>query len=112
MRPHRRSASESSQRLASGERKLSYREDITAQGGRKGDLKIPEAFTIGLAPFEGSPGYKVSVRLRYRIESGQLRIGYVLDRPEEVLRTAFNDVLADISAGIGDVPVLRGRPPC
>ncbi|MFD6970707.1 DUF2303 family protein, partial [Streptomyces sp. NPDC059949] len=74
---------ESGTRLQSGERQLKYTEDTRASAGRKGDLTIPETFTIGLIPFEGSEGYKLTARLRYRIQDTQLRIGYKLDRPAD-----------------------------
>lgn len=103
-------AFESAKQLASGERQLLYREDTTASAGRKGEITVPREFTVALQPFEGSDAYKVSARLRYRIiGSGQLSIGYMVDRPEDVLRFAFYDVVAKVAAGI-DRPVLRGIP--
>lgn len=100
---------ESAQRLASGERKLTYREDTAATAGAKGNITIPERFTLALVPFEGSEPYRVTARLRYRIQAGDLRIGYVLDRPEDVLAAAFNDVIDVIRDGV-KTPVIAGRP--
>ncbi|MFB6809449.1 DUF2303 family protein [Streptomyces sp. NPDC056387] len=100
---------ESGTRLQSGERQLKYVEDTRASAGRKGDLTIPETFTIGLVPFEGSEGYKLTARLRYRIGEGQLRIGYKLDRPGDTLRTAFADVVTSIGEQI-EQPVMNGSP--
>ncbi|MCG0066269.1 YfdQ family protein [Streptomyces tricolor] len=96
-------------RLASGERKLAYVETVTAKAGQKGELVIPETFVIGLVPFEGSEGYRLTARLRYRINGGPLQLGYKLERPADVLRTAFQDVVAAIGEDI-DVPVLNGTP--
>ncbi|HET7386883.1 MAG TPA: DUF2303 family protein [Nocardioidaceae bacterium] len=100
---------ESSKRLSSGERQLEYREDVQAAAGRKGDITIPDRFELGLAPFEESAPYKVSARFRYRIADGALRVGFVLERPEDVLRQAFTDVLTDIESDLG-VTALRGTP--
>ncbi|MGH9001956.1 MAG: DUF2303 family protein [Acidimicrobiia bacterium] len=101
---------ESSKRLTSGERQLEYREDTQASAGRKGDVTIPDTFTLGIAPFEGSrEGYRITARLRYRIGEGTLSIGYRLDRPDDVLRAAFADTVADVAERITP-PVLHGTP--
>ncbi|GGU13012.1 DUF2303 family protein [Streptomyces violascens] len=95
-------------RLATGQRQLSYVETTTAKAGSKGQLTIPETFTIGLVPFEGSEGYKLTARLRYRIErGGELRIGYKLERPGDIQRTAFADVVKAIAEQI-DQPIMNG----
>ena len=83
----------SSKRLNSGERQLQYREQIDATAGRDGQLAIPETFRIGLQPFEGADKFGITARFRYRIDNGHLRIGYKLERPEDVLRAAFLTVV-------------------
>jgi uncharacterized protein YfdQ (DUF2303 family) len=100
---------ESGKRISNGETKLTYREDTTATAGQKGDLTIPNEFEIGVAPYEGSARYKVICRLRYRITSGGLQIGFVMDRPEDVLRTAFDDVLAKVEEATSE-SALHGMP--
>ncbi|TMU98069.1 DUF2303 family protein [Streptomyces sp. DASNCL29] len=100
---------QSGTRLQSGERQLKYVEDTRASAGRKGELTIPETFIVGLVPFEGSEGYKVTARLRYRIGDGQLRIGYKLDRPDEVRRTAFDDVRKAVAEQLATA-VMNGTP--
>lgn len=100
---------QSGSRLATGERQLKYVETVSAKAGQKGDLTIPETFTVGLVPFEGSDGYKLTARLRYRIEGGPLRMGYKLDRPADVRKKAFEDVVDAIDAGI-EQPILNGTP--
>lgn len=100
---------DSSQRLASSETQLRYHEETEAKAGRRGDLAIPDTFELGLTPFEGAPAYRVTARLRYRITDGVLRLGYVLDRPEDVLRSAFLDIVEAVEQRI-DQTVLRGAP--
>lgn len=100
---------QSGTRLSTGERALKYVETIQAKAGQKGELVIPETFVIGLVPFEGSEGYRLTARLRYRINGGPLQLGYKLERPEDTLRTAFQDVVTAIDEAI-DVPVLNGGP--
>lgn len=100
---------QSGTRLATGERQFKYVENTTAKAGQRGDLTIPETFVVGLIPFEGSEGYRLTARLRYRITDQQLRIGYKLERPGDTLRTAFADVVTAIGEQI-DQPVMNGSP--
>lgn len=99
---------ESSKRLASGEQQLQYVEESTASAGRKGDITIPDTFDLGLAPYVGGAPFKVTARLRYRMTEGTLRLGYFLDRPEDVLRAAFEAVVESIAQGVSS-PVFIGR---
>lgn len=96
-------------RLQSGERQFKYTEKTNTTAGARGDLTVPETFVVGLVPFEGSEGYKLTARLRYRIENSSLKIGYRLERPGDVLRTAFADVVATVAAAI-DTTILNGTP--
>lgn len=101
-------AFESEHILSSGQVQFGYREEIKAEAGRKGNLEIPEKFTLGLAPFEGGKPYSVLARLRFSIDDQKLRIRYVLDRPTEVVRAAFDEVVGVIGAGC-DAPLFHGR---
>lgn len=100
---------QSGTRLATGERQFKYVETVNAKAGQRGELTIPETFVIGLVPFEGSEGYKLTARLRYRIADTQLRIGYKLERPADVLKAAFGDVVDEIGEAI-EQPVMNGTP--
>lgn len=96
-------------RLATGQRQFQYVETQTTKAGQKGQLTVPETFVIGLIPFEGSEGYRLTARLRYRITDRGLRMGYKLERPDDILRTAFADVVNEIDADI-EQPILNGMP--
>lgn len=96
--------------LSSSQRALQFEETIAARAGHKGQIEIPASFEVGLTPFEGGAAYRVNARFRYRIREGHLSLGFKLDRPEDVLRTAFGDVRAAIAESIGDRPVLLGHP--
>ena len=93
---HTRVTFESSKRLGNGETQLVFKEDVEAKAGRKGDISIPGSFTLGLMPYESGDAYRITARLRYRIVDGALTLSYVLDRPREVLKAAFDGVLDDI----------------
>jgi uncharacterized protein YfdQ (DUF2303 family) len=100
----------SATRLASGERTLAYVEEIEAKAGKRGDLVIPDHFTLALAVFDGATeAEEVTARLRYRIEDGRLRIGYVLDQIGDVIASAFEAVVADVNVRV-TAPILRGTP--
>jgi uncharacterized protein YfdQ (DUF2303 family) len=94
-------------RLSSGQRQFQYVETQTTKAGQKGQLTVPETFVIGLVPFEGSEGYRLTARLRYRITDRGLRMGYKLERPADILRTAFVDVVNEIDGDI-EQPVMNG----
>lgn len=96
-------------RLSSGQRQFQYVETQTTKAGQKGQLTVPETFIVGLVPFEGSEGYQLTARLRYRITERGLRMGYKLERPADILRTAFADVVNTIDGDI-EQPVLNGTP--
>lgn len=98
---------QSATRLSSGQRQFQYVETATTKAGQKGQLTVPETFVIGLVPFEGSEGYRLTARLRYRIGQQGLRLGYKLERPEDIRKTAFDDVLKTIAEQV-DPPVMNG----
>lgn len=100
----------SSHMLTSGQRQIEYCEVVAAQAGRSGQLVIPDTFTIGVQPFEGSERYKVACRLRYRVAQGKMAIGFILERPEDVERAAFDGVLA-VTRDNTEVLCLFGTPP-
>lgn len=79
-------------RLSDGQVGIEYVEEQTATAGQRGDLEIPERFVLGVAPFVGEDAYRVEARLRYRIRGGDLRLGYRLDRPGDVLRDAVDGI--------------------
>lgn len=96
-------------RLTDGSISFVYHEDATATAGGNGDLQIPERFVLGISPFLGEAEYKVDARLRYRVSGGELRIGYKLDRPGDVVRDA-TDHIADRRAAVPRARVHRPPP--
>jgi len=99
----------SGSRLQNGQRQLIYVETIDAQAGPAGNVTIPESILLKLAPFDGAEPVAMGARVRYRINGGDLRIGYVLDRPDLVLREAFATVMAGVESETG-ITALWGTP--
>lgn len=95
--------------LSSGEIRLNYQEETDATAGAKGQITVPKVFAIGVAPFDDVEPYKVSARLRHRIEGGHLKLCYILDRPEDVVRDAVKTVVAKVEEATG-IKVMRGTP--
>ncbi|MFB7228481.1 DUF2303 family protein [Streptomyces fimicarius] len=104
---------QSSQRLDSGQRRFSFVEDVQAKAGAKGDIVIPATLTLALRPFEGCEAYKVTARFRYRLDrqKGELRLGFKIERPEDTLAAAFEDIRTLVDNGISEeIAVLNGTP--
>lgn len=99
----------SGSRLRDGQRQLTYVEVIEAQAGPAGNVVIPESILLRLAPFDGADSVEMGARIRYRINDGALRLGYVLDRPDLVLREAFAGVVAGVEESTG-ITALWGTP--
>jgi uncharacterized protein YfdQ (DUF2303 family) len=99
----------SAKQLANGERQFQFSEEVTATGGRNGEITIPKEFVLGISPFEGSDAYKVRARLRYRLREGRLTIGFVLDNPKDVEREAFREIAQAVADGTG-LNALFGTP--
>lgn len=109
-------------RTDSGEIKLQFEETVKAKAGQKGDLEIPKKIQLALRPYVGGPIYSIWANFRYRITANGLRLGFILERPENILDAAFADVVTDIRdgvtasdtgpgyEGIGTVPLFNGKP--
>jgi uncharacterized protein YfdQ (DUF2303 family) len=97
-------------RLADGQRALRYEETIEGRAGVTGDIAIPKQFGLAIEPYDGSEARELSARLRYRIDGGNLKIGYILVRPHEVLRDAFEAALASVERD-SELKAFRGIPP-
>lgn len=100
----------SATRLTSGQRAFSYVEAVNARAGGTGELEVPETFTLGIAPFAGAAPYRLMARLRFRLDSGALRLGYRLERPHEVMEAAFDDVTTSLLEHTSSA-VVYGTPP-
>lgn len=99
-------------RLSDGRTQFVYDEDIEATAGVGGETTIPATFTIRVRPFLGAEPVQVECRLRYRVErGGAFKIGYQMDRPDEVKRESFaRDVLDQIRVTLPDATLIEGVP--
>jgi len=93
--------------LVDGARQLFYEEKVEGQG--KGDLKIPETFTLGIAPFEGVPQYELTARLRYRVTNGNLLMWVDLHRPHKVVQDAFSAIVERVQELLAGMRLVHGK---
>lgn len=97
-------------RLDDGSVKFSYEETVDAKVG-DGLIPVPKSFTVRVRPFWGAGPRDVEARIRYTCRSGELKIGYVLHRPDEVKRDAFAaDVVGHVRAELPAATVIEGVP--
>lgn len=105
-------AFKSGTRLQTGDVQLTFEETTQARAGAAGKLEIPEKFVVRIAPWMGVEPVELEARLRYRIDGGQLAIGYQLLRADRAAVDAFAGVLARIREELAaNVPVLMGVAP-
>ncbi len=99
----------SAQRLDNGQTQITYHEEINGSAGAKGQLKIPEKFTIGLKMFEGGEPYKLEARLRYRINNGSLSMWYELIRKHKAIQANMDDALESLKSAMKLGKIYHGK---
>jgi uncharacterized protein YfdQ (DUF2303 family) len=82
---------ESAVRLQDGQRQFTYSEEVGTTSN-KGQLQIPEIFTLRLRVFNRGDMYDLKARLRYRINNGALTMWYDLLRPHLVIEEAVRAI--------------------
>lgn len=98
----------SAMRLSDGQREFTYNETVDGST-RRGKMKVPEEFTLGIPVFIGGELYEVTARLRYRIAGGQLSLWYDLANADAVAREAFLQVVEVIDGSV-ETDVLMAAP--
>lgn len=93
-------------RLNNGQSELTYEETIEGTAG-KGKLAIPEQFTIAIPVFVDGDPWKVTARLRYRINEGKLSLWYDLLRFTDVAEAAVTGMVKQLKETI-PCDVYRG----
>lgn len=97
---------ESAVRLDNGATEFVYLEDIRGTT-TKAKVDIPTEFQLALAPFRGELPFRVTARLRYRLNDGALQIWFDLLRPHKVVEQVLGEIRARIASETG-VPVFAG----
>lgn len=96
-------------RLSNGKAVLEYREEISLKGTTSfddGKIEVPTMLTLGIAPFQGGPCYKVQARLKYRVNAGHINFSYDLVDPHVVIRDAVSEMIKTIKEQTGIEPLM------
>jgi uncharacterized protein YfdQ (DUF2303 family) len=99
----------SGKRLATGQTQLTYVEEIDARAGNRGEIVIPSEFALAIVPFEDCAPAIVPARFRYRLDGGELRLGYFLADPARIAREAVAEIAEKVADACGTT-VMRGCP--
>jgi len=99
----------SSIRLSTGIQQFQYDEEGTATAGLTGQLTVPTQILLVVAPFFGEQALRINARLRFRLNGGKLTLGYMLDRPDVIVRNALEKVAETLAEKfphtyVGDAP--------
>lgn len=87
----------SSTRLSTGQQQFQYDEESKASAGTSGQLTVPTHIVLVIAPFFGETPSRIGARLRFRLREGRLTLGYLLDRPDVIIRDALEKVAETLS---------------
>lgn len=94
----------SSTRLENGDRSFVYETETRA----KGDIKVPREFVLSIPLYDGEEPVPLRCAFRWRINSGQLQMGFVWRRVEYQRRAHFAQIATAASEETGR-PVFFGR---
>lgn len=90
-------------REKNGAHRLKFETVVQAKAGEKGELSIPDTFTISIPIYANGPRVEVVARLRFRIANGGISLWYDLYRLQAVKKAAFDKVVEGVPAELGTV---------
>jgi uncharacterized protein YfdQ (DUF2303 family) len=93
-------------KLQSGGVRLTYIADPDA--GTTETMQMFERFAIGIPVFHGSAAWALTARLKYRLSAGKVNFHYELVRPDRVHDGAAKELIEEVRAGLGAMPMFMG----
>lgn len=102
---------DSSKVLSNGTVQLTYHEELESAGGAKGDLKVPEYFTLVLKPFDDAAPVHIEARLRITPPSRDGEVRFMFKMGEQVRRVKEDQIAAMVARveEATDLVVLNGE---
>lgn len=85
-----------------------YSEETNAVAGG-GKLEVPKEFSVQLRPYIGTGQHRLVAKLRYKLDSGTLRLWFDLIRAEQLRLAALDAIVLRIKDETA-TDVLAGRP--
>jgi uncharacterized protein YfdQ (DUF2303 family) len=85
-------------RLQSGGVSLEYVDQDNAETIQK--MRMFDSFSLGIPVFRGEAAYRVTAKLRYRINSGSVKFAIELLRQDKVAEAASRDLVAKVQEGL------------
>jgi uncharacterized protein YfdQ (DUF2303 family) len=93
-------------RLANGQIQLQY-DEVVRGTAQKGSIEIPEKFVLGIPIHVNGPAYRITVRLRWRLQEGKVIFWYEIVRPHKFIEDALKEISQRIEIETA-VPLLMG----
>lgn len=91
-----------------GSHRMKFETVVDMRAGEKGELRIPDSFTLSIPIFAHGPRTAVEARLRYRVgPGGGCQMWYSLYRIEAAREKAFDEIVSAVRAETA-APVLLG----
>lgn len=101
LRGHKGARWQSAYDPRTGDRTLTWAEETTMAGVRKGDVTVPETITLAVPLWQGEALTRIEARLRVRVEEGTLAFVVVLPDPIKLHLDAMGAITARIAADTG-----------
>lgn len=92
---------------SSGEIQIEFTTEHRDASGQR--FSPPGLFLIGVQIFEDGPAYRIPVRLRYRLQNGQIAWIYEILNAQQYVRDAITDTVA-LAKEKTDLPLFFGMP--
>jgi uncharacterized protein YfdQ (DUF2303 family) len=99
-------------RLPNGKQKLTYEEDVELRGSTsttQGQVEFPSRLVAGIEPFSGGPTYKITCRLKYRIENRKITFWFECIDVHLVIKECVQAIVDLVQEKLAIVP-LNGHP--
>lgn len=95
-------------RLDNGDEEFEYVEQTEAQSQSRGNVAVPNKFTLTIPVYMNEPSVNVGAFLRWKLNGGSLTMGIQLHRPVFVQQAVFRQIGLDL-ADRSKKPVWTGK---